>query len=221
MVRSCAARSSRARKRPPYSLEYRSHFLNSFHPPTCFSGAISSCHTWCNAAWFLPSFCSSSSEKRSCMHPKKVCKYLKRTRREKETCQSFHARGILLLVPEMIHQKRCFPSSAHHVGDSRRIPSMLSSVGECRMQQEKRILPVGATVQDPAGDRYVVESLLGQGGLGAARRTCSLSKRSSTRTGTTALASPVKAQSLNASITKPCPVSTGCSNKTNVSGCIY
>jgi serine/threonine protein kinase len=44
---------------------------------------------------------------------------------------------------------------------------MLSSGGECRMQQEKRILPVGATVQDPAGDRYVVESLLGQGGLGA------------------------------------------------------
>ncbi len=35
------------------------------------------------------------------------------------------------------------------------------------MQQEKHILPVGATVQDPAGDRYVVESLLGQGGLGA------------------------------------------------------
>ena len=35
------------------------------------------------------------------------------------------------------------------------------------MQQEKDILPVGAIVQDPAGDRYVVESLLGQGGLGA------------------------------------------------------
>src|SRR5215472_10787493 len=47
------------------------------------------------------------------------------------------------------------------------MPSMLSSGGECRMQQEKDILPVGATVQDPAGDRYVVESLLGQGGLGA------------------------------------------------------
>src|SRR5215472_10879039 len=47
------------------------------------------------------------------------------------------------------------------------MPSMLSSVEECRMQQDKRILPVGATVQDPAGDRYVVEGLLGQGGLGA------------------------------------------------------
>jgi eukaryotic-like serine/threonine-protein kinase len=35
------------------------------------------------------------------------------------------------------------------------------------MQQEKHTLPIGATVQDPAGDRYVVESLLGQGGLGA------------------------------------------------------
>jgi serine/threonine protein kinase len=35
------------------------------------------------------------------------------------------------------------------------------------MQQEKHILSVGATVQDPAGDRYVIESLLGQGGLGA------------------------------------------------------
>jgi serine/threonine protein kinase len=35
------------------------------------------------------------------------------------------------------------------------------------MQQEKDTLSVGATVQDPAGERYVVESLLGQGGLGA------------------------------------------------------
>src|SRR6266699_2224341 len=47
------------------------------------------------------------------------------------------------------------------------MPSFFSRVWECRMQQEKHILPVGATVQDPAGDRYVVESLLGQGGLGA------------------------------------------------------
>ena len=32
-----------------------------------------------NAAWFLSSFCPSSLEKRSSMHPEKVCKNLRRT----------------------------------------------------------------------------------------------------------------------------------------------
>ncbi len=35
------------------------------------------------------------------------------------------------------------------------------------MQQEKLILPVGVTIRDPAGGRYVIEGLLGEGGSGA------------------------------------------------------
>ena len=35
------------------------------------------------------------------------------------------------------------------------------------MLQEQTILPVGATVPHPAGDRYVIERLLGRGGFGA------------------------------------------------------
>jgi len=35
------------------------------------------------------------------------------------------------------------------------------------MQQEKLILPVGVTIRDPAGGRYVIEGLLGEGGFGA------------------------------------------------------
>ena len=35
------------------------------------------------------------------------------------------------------------------------------------MLQEQTILPVGATIPHPAGDRYVVERLLGRGGFGA------------------------------------------------------
>ena len=35
------------------------------------------------------------------------------------------------------------------------------------MLQEQMVLPVGATIQHPDGDRYVIESLLGKGGFGA------------------------------------------------------
>ena len=35
------------------------------------------------------------------------------------------------------------------------------------MQQEQLILPAGVTVRDPAGGRYVIEALLGEGGSGA------------------------------------------------------
>jgi len=35
------------------------------------------------------------------------------------------------------------------------------------MQQEQLILPTGVTVRDPAGGRYVIEALLGEGGSGA------------------------------------------------------
>src|SRR6266566_3780123 len=35
------------------------------------------------------------------------------------------------------------------------------------MQQEQIILPAGVSVRDPAGERYVIETLLGEGGSGA------------------------------------------------------
>ncbi len=35
------------------------------------------------------------------------------------------------------------------------------------MLQEQMTLPVGATIQHPDGERYVIESLLGKGGFGA------------------------------------------------------
>jgi eukaryotic-like serine/threonine-protein kinase len=35
------------------------------------------------------------------------------------------------------------------------------------MQQEQIILPAGVSVRDPAGDRYMIETLLGEGGSGA------------------------------------------------------
>src|SRR5712691_2604299 len=35
------------------------------------------------------------------------------------------------------------------------------------MQLEQLTLPVGVTVRDPAGDRYLIEGLLGEGGSGA------------------------------------------------------
>ncbi|HYU74564.1 MAG TPA: serine/threonine-protein kinase [Ktedonobacteraceae bacterium] len=38
------------------------------------------------------------------------------------------------------------------------------------MQQEQLILPAGVTVRDPAGGRYVIEALLGEGGSGAVYR---------------------------------------------------
>src|SRR5216684_2346686 len=37
----------------------------------------------------------------------------------------------------------------------------------CSVLQEQTILPVGATIPHPAGDRYVIERLLGRGGFGA------------------------------------------------------
>src|SRR5207245_3644332 len=37
----------------------------------------------------------------------------------------------------------------------------------CSVLQEQTILPVGATISHPAGDRYVIERLLGRGGFGA------------------------------------------------------
>src|SRR5258707_12584179 len=37
----------------------------------------------------------------------------------------------------------------------------------CSVLQEQTILPVGATIPHPAGDRYDIERLLGRGGLGA------------------------------------------------------
>jgi serine/threonine protein kinase len=42
-----------------------------------------------------------------------------------------------------------------------------SHVSEAPMQQEKLILPVGVTIRDPAGGRYVIVGLLGEGGSGA------------------------------------------------------
>ncbi|MGZ3625962.1 MAG: serine/threonine protein kinase, partial [Ktedonobacteraceae bacterium] len=35
------------------------------------------------------------------------------------------------------------------------------------MLQEQMVLPVGATIQHPDGERYIIESLLGKGGFGA------------------------------------------------------
>jgi serine/threonine protein kinase len=37
----------------------------------------------------------------------------------------------------------------------------------CSVQQDQMLLPSGITVRDPAGDRYVIEGLLGRGGFGA------------------------------------------------------
>ena len=35
------------------------------------------------------------------------------------------------------------------------------------MLQEQTTLPIGATIQHPDGERYVIENLLGKGGFGA------------------------------------------------------
>jgi hypothetical protein len=90
---------------------------------------------------------------------------------------------------------------------------MLSSGGECRMQQEKRILPVGATVQDPAGDRYLVRDRRCAQNLFALKEIIDPNRHDRARF-------TFEGAVLKRLITKPCPVSTGCSHKTNTSACI-
>src|SRR5712691_8734857 len=38
-------------------------------------------------------------------------------RGDTETCKSFHAWSVLICYGKLIHRKRCFPISAHHVVD--------------------------------------------------------------------------------------------------------